>query len=184
MPENLSEILDRFREGVVPARADLSLTAQRAADHLRACPTLAVEVSGDDAPTVVASCSHGRQAGWKPKPQCGDCGAYPGQQHSEGCDVARCLWTGDQRLKCTFDDDDDDGFAEEPHDCGKDIWTGRWPGEAECEEFGWWTRWTDNGWERCGPDAPGARPDLNRLNGMQGASWNREAKRWVQWRPR
>lgn len=53
---------------------------------------------------------------------CPDCGVQPGSGHREGCDVARCLNTGIQRLQC---------------DCGKcgdDIWTGFWPGVKECYE--------------------------------------------------
>jgi len=51
---------------------------------------------------------------------CHDCGAKPGYAHKEGCDTARCLNTGIQRLQC---------------DCGKcgaDKWTGMWPGIQEC----------------------------------------------------
>ena len=62
--------------------------------------------------------------------RCPDCGAARGDKHTEGCDVARCLVTGLQRLACLND-----------HDHGADEWSGRWPGEAECEEFGWWVRW-------------------------------------------
>lgn len=53
---------------------------------------------------------------------CGDCNAAPGEQHLEGCDVARCTSCGGQRLAC----DCKDG---EP-----DIWTGLWPGIKECYE--------------------------------------------------
>jgi hypothetical protein len=58
---------------------------------------------------------------------CGDCGAKPGEFHDDGCDVARCLVTGFQRLQCTL-----------RHDCGEQTWSGEWPGVAECEEFDWW----------------------------------------------
>jgi hypothetical protein len=101
---------------------------------------------------------------------CGDCGAKPGQPHTDGCDVARCLQTGLQRLSCGED-----------HDCGHEVWTGRWPGEAECQEFGWWSVFDcARGWMRCDRDTPGAGPDLNRLIGSGEAVWDREQQRWVK----
>jgi hypothetical protein len=65
-------------------------------------------------------------------PACYDCGVEPGEPHDAGCDIARCLMTGEQRL----------GY-ERDHDCGQDAWTGVWPGEAECREFGWYSKWLD-----------------------------------------
>jgi hypothetical protein len=54
--------------------------------------------------------------------KCGDCAVSAGQLHSDGCDVARCLMAGGQRLSCPED-----------HDHGRDVWTGTWPGELERE---------------------------------------------------
>jgi hypothetical protein len=51
------------------------------------------------------------------KRSCGDCGVEVGQQHDEGCDVARCTNCGDQRLSCGCID------VGEPEE-----WTGLWPG--------------------------------------------------------
>jgi hypothetical protein len=48
--------------------------------------------------------------------------------------------------------------------CAVDVWTGTWPGEDECREFGW----------TFGPDLP----DLNRL--YTEAVWNPAKKRWVR----
>lgn len=59
-------------------------------------------------------------------PPCHDCGAQPGLAHGRYFDVARCLATGRQRLMCDQD-----------HDCGQAVWTGAWPGTAECHEYGW-----------------------------------------------
>lgn len=87
-----------------------------------------------------------------PEPHCPDCGVGIGQAHIEGCDVARCLATGLQRL----------GHAPSCR-CPQDVWTGRWPGEAECEEFGW----------TYGPGLP----DLNRL--LTTATWDPAAHRWI-----
>lgn len=58
---------------------------------------------------------------------CGDCGVKLGEPHDVGgCDVARCLVTGRQRLSCDAE-----------HDCGRQVWPGEWPGVAECEEYDW-----------------------------------------------
>lgn len=111
-------------------------------------------------------------------PPCPDCRAPAGQQHLDGCDVARCLATGGQMIQC-------DGLDEEPpyavHSCGRDVWTGKWPGEAECEEFGWWAYFVPNhdpSFVPCKPGAPGATHDLNRLHIE--ARWDRAQARWVK----
>ena len=96
---------------------------------------------------------------------CPDCDAAIGEEHDD-CDVARCLHTGLSRLGC-------DG---EGHDCGQDVWTGRWPGDAECEEFGWYA--VGPPWVSCPPGTPGAGPDLNRL--ATEARWDRDQRRWVK----
>ncbi len=100
---------------------------------------------------------------------CPDCAVVVGVQHEDGCDVARCLQTGRQRLSC-------DGG----HDCGLDVWSGEWPGDVECREFGWWVqdRCSEGmGWVPCAPDAPGATADLNRL--ARDARWDVGRRRWV-----
>lgn len=43
---------------------------------------------------------------------CPDCAAPAGEAHDAGCDVARCLVTGLQRLGCRAG-----------HDCGEDRWS-------------------------------------------------------------
>lgn len=106
--------------------------------------------------------------------KCPDCQVDVGEAHDNGCDVAQCLMFGEQRLMHELE-----GTNEE-HNCGRDVWTGRWPGEAECEEFGWWARWVPGqpGWVRCEADAPDARLDLNRL--ATDARWDPATSRWVQ----
>jgi hypothetical protein len=56
------------------------------------------------------------------KRSCPDCAAPIGSKHIGGCDVARCLKCGGQRLSCDCEDDEGDG----------DIWDGYWPGTKEC----------------------------------------------------
>lgn len=89
---------------------------------------------------------------------CHDCDVPPGIPHASGCDVARCLWDGGQRLQCEMF-----GVDSPIHNCGLDIWTGMWPGEMECFEFGFIRE--DGG------------ADLNKL--LMTASWDRRQQTWV-----
>ncbi|MFB7424774.1 hypothetical protein ACFC0K_16025 [Streptomyces hydrogenans] len=54
---------------------------------------------------------------------CPDCSAAPGSLHDERCCVARCSITGLPRGDC--------------HLTCNTVWTGHWPGTAECFEVGW-----------------------------------------------
>ena len=83
--------------------------------------------------------------------QCPDCAVAVGEPHFRECDLARCLETGLQR--CT-----------DEHDCGRDVWTGWWPGLLDCEQLGW----------MIGPGLP----DLNRL--YTEATWDPARCAWVQ----
>ena len=77
----------------------------------------------------------------QPEPQltnCPDCAVPPGHLHLHRCDVARCAYTGYQRLGCGH-----------RGDVCNTRWTGRWPGDAECLEYGFLIQ-----------PGPGARPDL------------------------
>jgi hypothetical protein len=59
------------------------------------------------------------------------------------------------------------------------VWTGLWPGVAECREFGWYARLVPGrGWVSCRPEEADAREDLNRLHIE--ADWDRGAKRFVR----
>ena len=114
---------------------------------------------------------------------CPDCAAAVGQPHKDGCDVARCLQTGEQRLQCGSDDFPDD---EHPGlDCGEDTWTGEWPGTAECREYGWWIRWDApppgeryGSWTPVPEGTPGAQGDLSRLRVE--CDWEPASRRWVR----
>jgi hypothetical protein len=91
--------------------------------------------------------------------RCPDCDVAVGEAHIHdevrgGCDVARCLVTGRQRLMCDLEDHDD---------CGRDLWSGWWPGHLDCERLGW----------MLGPGFP----DLNRL--YTEAVWDRQRCAWV-----
>ena len=123
-------------------------------------------------------------------PDCPDCGAGIGQPHDDGCDVARCLVTGMQRLQCDGWHKEAalreavPGIFEDPV-CGQDAWTGQWPGAAECDEYGWytWFRPPPPGgrygeWVPCGPDHPDAVWNLTRL--VTECAWDRQQRRWVR----
>ncbi|SBW21076.1 hypothetical protein FDG2_1891 [Candidatus Protofrankia californiensis] len=106
-------------------------------------------------------------------PHCPDCSVAVGAAHHDDCDWAVCLATGGQRLMCAGAEVDHDG------DCGRDVWTGRPSGAAECVEFGWWVQDRGDeglGFVPCAPDAPGATPDLDRL--LRDAVWDPAAGRW------
>jgi hypothetical protein len=131
---------------------------------------------------------------------CHDCGADKGQPHEAGCDVARCLWTGGQRIQCSGNliaesvralatDGHDElaadlahhmGLDDLDHDCGQELWTGEWPGDEDCRRLDFWCFWGPDygrrGWVRCSSDHPGAREDLNRL--AIECEWNRAAQQW------
>lgn len=92
---------------------------------------------------------------------CPDCGVLPGTRHVVNCDVARCNLTGIQQHQCDC------------NRCLPTLWTGEYPGKAECREFGWFTA-PDSEW--------GQREDLNRLASaaFQGmVQWDRTEERFV-----
>lgn len=132
---------------------------------------------------------------------CPDCAVAVGTPHEDGCDVARCLNDGGQRLQCdgvgpvlklldaierigTWPEimelavEARDFLGDDAHDCGEDVWTGHWPGEVECIEFGFWcTDPRHPPMRPCPAGTPNAAPDLNRL--LTETQWDREQKRWV-----
>lgn len=111
------------------------------------------------------------------KYDCPGCGVSPGYRHSENCDVARCNLHGTQYFSCDFCveyDQYDNEIVLFP-DAQPTIWTGEWPGVAECREF--------NMYVYDFPGIPGKSEDLNRLYmmGMTGKlTWDVEKERWVK----
>lgn len=69
---------------------------------------------------------------------------------------------------------------EEYADLPDDVWTGRWPGEADAVAFGWFCKRNPHGpgWVPCEESDPEATPDLNRLH--IDATWNKKTSRWVK----
>ncbi|MGW1616052.1 hypothetical protein ACWCQZ_42710 [Streptomyces sp. NPDC002285] len=83
---------------------------------------------------------------------CPSCYVPVGSLHTDYCSLARCAFTGLQRSGC-----------DHPTDRCRTRWTGRLPGETECQEYGFYARLGSNGWESCAADHPDAMPDFNRL---------------------
>lgn len=135
---------------------------------------------------------------------CGDCGAGTGEFHKSGCDVERCARCGRQRIACdcvyevnaieveTLEQTHPKIYAEGAPEVwykvldaeieqlgGRIRWTGVWPGEEECIEYGWYSRMVPGrGWVACESDHPDASPDLNRL--AVEAKWDQKQRRYVR----
>ena len=110
--------------------------------------------------------------------RCPDCQVAASDKHRPGCDVARCKLTGWQALQCEEDHPEEECFGT--------VWTGQWPGNIECQEFGWYSYFMPNGnpsWRSCTPDYPGAVEDLNRLSMAHAKGeliWDIEKERLVK----
>lgn len=131
---------------------------------------------------------------------CHDCGAEPGQLHQRGCDVERCPRCGGQVIGCncvyivcgigvdTLEKEHPDIYNNGPTremyetfdrewEARRMPWTGIWPGEVECIEFGWYAKFVDGkGWVRCDAGDPDGHPDLNRL--ATSARWDANEQRF------
>ncbi len=125
-------------------------------------------------------------------PRCHDCNAKVGQLHASGCDVERCPICGGQALSCDCfnemleNDVEIQALVQAKFDDllakngGRLPWTGTWPGEAECVEFGWYSKPDpfSRGWRRCDANDSEASPDLNRL--AIEARWDSKKRRYVK----
>jgi len=140
---------------------------------------------------------------------CHDCGVKPGELHTPGCDVQRCPRCGMQQIGCNCiyevnNIDVDDMETEHPSiykngptkqmyakwdvewGTRQQLWTGEWPGIAECREYGFWCLWDEAnrrwmGWPKfknITAETPGAQEDLNRLVGV--CRWDIDAQKWMQ----
>ena len=83
-------------------------------------------------------------------PNCPDCQVVAGERHLSSCDLGRCKTCLNQIIFCECDN-------KQPS-----IWTGEQEGVAECGEFGWFSRFTKNGWIECLETDSGAMPDINK----------------------
>ena len=139
----------------------------------------------------------------EPRWHCPDCGVATGVKHKDGCDIARCPRCGLQRLSCnciyevngmnpaTLAEDHPAIYADGPTEAmyavwdrlwseREPVWTGEWPGVAECREYGWYAKLTPpHGWVKCDASTVGATEDLNRLYTGE-AHWDQTRQRWVQ----
>jgi len=110
-------------------------------------------------------------------PRCHGCGAAIGEQHDRVCDVPRCRATGLQWDSC-----DHKSPSPVPHE--PDVWTGRWPGEEDCERLGWFARLEPGrGWVPCDRDAVPAENHV--LAGQAACSYScrtppRRSRRWMR----
>src|SRR5262245_18280013 len=105
------------------------------------------------------------------RPRCQGCGAAVGGQHDRICNVTRCRATGQQWMLCAVTDEST--TVHQP-----DVWTGRWPGEEDCERLGFLARYTPGeGWIPCTAGEADAQPDFTRLHAE--ASWDAQRGRWV-----
>jgi len=59
-----------------------------------------------------------------------------------------------------------------------DVWTGRWPGEEDCERLGFLARFEPgSGWVPCAADDPDAVPHFDRLRAE--ATWDPHRGHWI-----
>lgn len=137
---------------------------------------------------------------------CRGCGVPAGSLHEHGCDVERCPRCGGQMIAhdCVYEvcGLDPDALEEEHPDIYNNgptdemyerwdkewgarrmPWTGHWPGDLECREYGFWCLWGPDmtpprqGWVSVPAGTPGATEDLNKLAAM--TVWDPEQQKYI-----
>lgn len=98
---------------------------------------------------------------------CGKCGTDPGQIHEWLCDFARCRYTGEQLIQCTWGENLAGKDVSHTEECESDLWDGEYPGKKECRKYGLYTD-PDSFW--------GYSEDLNTL--MMFSTWNYETQEY------
>lgn len=91
-----------------------------------------------------------------------------GALHVAGCDLEQCPECGDELAACAC--------PAEPAE--RVAFGGEFPGTSAARHFGWFTRYTDQGWERCSETDEGAIEDLHRVHDE--AFWIPERRDWVR----
>lgn len=129
-------VSDRIHAGLVPAGPGYNAIGAYAAWEFAKERGLEVSLGGvkeplpsalyplaGDPDELPATAKILTDAGIAPPWDCPDCAVPPGTRHEDGCDVGRCPACGQQALGC-----------DKHLDAGTQVWTGRWPGEAEIED--------------------------------------------------
>lgn len=91
-----------------------------------------------------------------PDNSCPDCGVTPGDLHHHECDIERCPRCLRQLASCDC--------PRRPPRRHRIPWSGQWPGEAECLQWGW--------------VLPDGEPDIGRL--VKEATWDWRQEKYVQ----
>ena len=106
-----------------------------------------------------------------PTYRCPECCVTIGMPHVNGCDVERCPECGRQKISCDCD-------VQNSSTLPAIVWSGFWPGELECFEYGLFCVFKNgSGWVKCAADFPGASADINTL--FSCGHWDKKALRWV-----
>lgn len=99
---------------------------------------------------------------------CPGCRVAKGSLHVVGCDLEQCASCGADPTACTCPEQAPARVA----------FGGEFPGTSAARQFGWFTRYTEQGWERCSASDAGATEDLHRVHVE--ACWIPERQDWVR----
>lgn len=136
--------------------------------------------------------------------KCPDCAVALGEMHIPGCDLETCPRCGRQAISCDciyafcgmdplyLEEEYPEIYMNGPTAEMYARWDATWaarripwlglderPDSKAAIRWGWYAKFiAGQGWIRCGPDEPGAGPDLNRVQGG-GARWDPETQEWL-----